>query len=112
MDKPVVWLRGEVKTPPFGAEARIEAGLLLRRLQRGESLAMPHSRPMPDIARGCHELRIRDGNQQWRLIYHVAPQAIVILDVFAKKTQSTPKAVISACRRRLTKFQRAAEPAG
>ena len=108
MDKPVVWLRGEVKTPPFGAAARIEVGLLLR--QRGESLAMSHSRPMPGIARGCHELRIRDGNQQWRLIYHVAPQAIVILDVFAKKTQSTPNAVISACRRRLTQFQRAAEP--
>ncbi len=32
MDKPLVWLRGEVKTPPFGAEARVQAGFLLRRL--------------------------------------------------------------------------------
>lgn len=36
--KPLVWLQGEIKTPPFSYEARIEAGVLLRRLQRGESL--------------------------------------------------------------------------
>lgn len=42
-DKPVVWLRGEVKTPPFGPDARIEAGFLLRRLQRGELLGL-HTR--------------------------------------------------------------------
>jgi phage-related protein len=87
----------------------MEAGLLLRRLQRGEFLAMPHSRPMPDIGRGCHELRIRDGNQQWRLIYHLAPHAVVILDVFAKKTRETPKAAMDDCRRRLAEFQRASE---
>jgi hypothetical protein len=40
-DKPIVWLRGEVKTPPFSAAARLEAGTLLRRLQRGEKLGMP-----------------------------------------------------------------------
>ncbi len=32
MDKPLVWLHGEVKTPPFSVVARIETGLLLRRL--------------------------------------------------------------------------------
>lgn len=45
-DKPLVWLRGVVKTPPFSALARLEAGFLLRRLQKGESLGLPHSRPM------------------------------------------------------------------
>ena len=48
-DKPLAWLSGEIKTPPFGSEARIEAGFLLRRLQRGESLGLPHSRPMPSV---------------------------------------------------------------
>ena len=48
-DKPLVWLHGKVKTPPFSAEARIEAGTLLRRLQRGERLGMPASRSMPII---------------------------------------------------------------
>lgn len=36
-DKPLLWLHGEVKTPPFSLEARIEAGILLRRLQQGEN---------------------------------------------------------------------------
>ena len=58
--KPLVWLSGEIKTPPFSAAARLEAGLLLRRLQRGDLLAMPLSRPMPSIGPRCHELRIVD----------------------------------------------------
>jgi len=60
IDKPLVWLHGEVKTPPLSATTRIEAGVLLRRLQRGENIALPHSRPMPLIGKACHELRIQD----------------------------------------------------
>lgn len=105
-DKPLVWLRGQVKTPPFGTDARIEAGFLLRRLQRGESLGLPHSRPMPSIGTGCHELRIVDANMTWRIMYHIARDAIVVLDVFKKQTEATPKAVIADCRRRLEEFQR------
>lgn len=59
-DKPLVWLHGEIKTPPFSREARVEAGVLLRRLQAGEKLALPHSRPMPSVGARCHELRIPD----------------------------------------------------
>ena len=62
-DKPVVWLKGEVKTPPFSEQARLEAGFLLRRLQQGEVLGLPHSRPMPSIGGQCHELRINDREQ-------------------------------------------------
>ena len=105
-DKPLVWLRGEIKTPPFGATARLEAGFLLRRLQRGESLGLPHSRPMPDIGAGCHELRIADAHMTWRIMYHIVTDAVVILDVFKKQTEQTPKAVIADCRRRLGEFQR------
>jgi phage-related protein len=105
-DKPLVWLRGEVKTPPFGSDARIEAGFLLRRLQRGESLGLPHSRPMPSIGPGCHELRIVDGKLNWRIMYHIATDAVVILEVFKKKTEATPNATIAACQRRLAEFQR------
>ncbi|MCD4727469.1 MAG: hypothetical protein K8R46_07405 [Pirellulales bacterium] len=49
-DKPLVWLKGKIKTPPFSEEARIEAGVLLRQLQQGNSLGLPHSRPMPTVA--------------------------------------------------------------
>jgi len=61
-DKPLVWLHGEVRTPPFSKAARLEAGLLLRSLQRGENLSLPQSRPMPSIGPRCHELRIIDEN--------------------------------------------------
>ena len=44
-DKVLVWLKGEVKTPPFSNQARLEAGLLLRRLQQGQGLSLPTSRP-------------------------------------------------------------------
>jgi phage-related protein len=104
-DKPLVWLRGEVKSPPFSKEARIEAGLLLRRLQRGELLAMPQSRPMPNIASGCHELRINDRDQTWRIIYLLDSEAVVILDVFSKKTAATPRSVIANCKRRLKQYK-------
>jgi phage-related protein len=99
--KALVWLHGEVKTPPFSAAGRVEAGILLRRLQQGESLGLPHSRPMPVIGVRVHELRIPDETKTWRIFYHLADDAIVILEVVEKKTQTTPKAVIETCRRRL-----------
>jgi phage-related protein len=108
-DKPLAWLSGEIKTPPFGSEARIEAGFLLRRLQRGESLGLPHSRPMPGVGTGCHELRIVDGKVSWRIMYHIASDAVVILDVFKKQTEATPLAVINVCKRRLADLQRLAK---
>ncbi len=103
-DKPLVWLRGNVKTPPFSPEARIEAGMLLRRLQGGERIGLPHSRPMPSIGRRCHELRITDEEVTWRIIYRADADAIVIGEVFAKKTRTTPKKVIDACKRRFEKY--------
>ena len=105
--KPLVWLEGEVKTPPFSKEARLEAGFLLRRLQEGESLNMPQSRPMPSVGRGCHELRIRDEKTTWRIMYHVHAEAIVILEVFAKKTGKTPQRAIDVCKDRLRRFRAA-----
>jgi len=100
----LVWLRGEIKTPPFSQEARIEAGILPRRLQLGELLSMPQSRPMPDIGPRCHELRIRDAGHQWRIIYRIDSDAILILEVFDKKTRDTPQGVIDACQRRMRKY--------
>ena len=103
-DKPLVWLHGEVKTPPFSAEARVEAGVLLRRLQRGERLRLPHSRPMPGIGARCHELRIPDADGTWRLVYRLDSDAIVIAEVFSKKTPATPKHIIEVCQSRLKAY--------
>ena len=100
-DKPLVWMSGEVRSPPFSTTARLEAGYLLRMLQRGESLAMPQSRPMPTIGYRCHELRIRDEGTNWRIVYCIDDDAIIILDVFKKGTRSTPLKVVERCKRRL-----------
>src|SRR5438876_631738 len=90
-EKPLVWLHGQIKTPPFSQEARIEAGYLLGRLQQGENLSLPQSRPMPSVGRRCHELRVPDKGQNWRIVYRIDADAIVILEVFAKTTRQTPQ---------------------
>ena len=79
----------------------------MRLIQKGGSLSLPHSRPMPSIGKHCHELRINDRGQTWRIIYRIDPDAVVILDVFAKKTQKTPAQVVDACRRRLRAYDSA-----
>jgi len=104
-EKELVWLHGEVETPPFSKDAKVEAGVLLRRLQNGEKLSMPHSRPMPPIGTGCHELRIRDQNVIWRIFYFIDTDAIVLLDVTDKKTRETPKRVLDNCKRRLKDYK-------
>ena len=104
-----MWLHGEVRTPPLSAAARIEAGVLLRRLQRGESIGLPRSRPMPSIGRRCHELRIPDEDATWRIVYRIVTDAIVVVEVFAKKSQATPRPVIDACMRRLRAYDSIAD---
>lgn len=106
-DKPLVWLHGEIRTPPFSEAARSEAGFLLRLLQKGQALAMPHSRPMPVVGSRCHELRVQDAKADWRIVYRADSDAVVILAVFSKKTRTTPTAVIDACIRRLTEYDHA-----
>ncbi len=106
--RPLGWLHGEIKTPPFSSEARLEAGCLLGRLQSGEVLTMPHSRPMPGIGPRCHELRVKDARAEWRIIYRIDPDAILIVEVFMKKTRETPDQVINTCRRRLRAYDLAA----
>ena len=67
---------------------------------------MPQSRPMPSLGVRCHELRIRDDKTTWRIVYRIDKDAIVILEVFPKKTTRTPGKVIDACKRRLGDYDR------
>lgn len=103
--KPLIWLKGEVKTPSFSSKARLEAGFLLRKLQARETLSMPISRPMSTIGSNCHELRINDDKKTWRIVYFIDDEAIVILDIFDKTTNKTPKKVIEICQKRLRQYQ-------
>jgi len=103
-EKPLIWLHGEVKTPPLSRAARIEAGYLLRKLQMGELLSLPHSRPLTLIGSRCHELRIDDQTKTWRVVYRIDNDAIVILEVFEKKSQKTPREVVESCKRRIRHY--------
>lgn len=104
INKPLVWLHGEIKTPPLAHEVRLEAGFLLRKLQQGEALSLPHSRPMPVIGSRCHELRLNDRNSTWRIVYRIDHDAVVIADVFQKKSSQTPQQVIEVCQQRLARY--------
>jgi len=104
-EKPLIWLHGEIKSPPFSPAARLEAGFLLRRLQRGDKLGLPHSRPMATVGARCHELRINDENLTWRIIYRIDSDAILILEIFNKKTATTPKHVITISKTRIQRYQ-------
>ncbi len=65
---------------------------------------MPHARPMPTVGRRCHELRINDSNSTWRIVYRIDSDAIVILEVFSKKTNVTPKNIIDTCKDRIRSY--------
>ena len=106
-EKLLVILKGEILTPPLSRKARVEAGYLLRKLQQGELIGMPRSRPMPVIGRGCHELRILDIDSTWRIIYRIDDDAIVIAEVFSKKTRETPKSIIDTVKARFRMYDEA-----
>jgi len=98
-------MHGEITTPPFSANARIEAGYLLRQVQKGIKLSLPQSRPISSIGTRCHELRMNDENLTWRIIYRIYTDAILILEVFEKKTNKTPKSIIDVCKQRIKRYE-------
>jgi phage-related protein len=53
-------------------------------------------------------VRINDDAGTFRILYRVDHDAIVILDVFMKKTQQTPPSIIATCKRRLREYDRLA----
>jgi len=86
----------------FPADARREIGKAIRDLQRGLSLGMPLSRPMPSVGVGVSELRVRDQANVYRTFYYTkSARGILIFHAFVKKTQKTPEQDIILGRRRL-----------
>ena len=64
---------------------------------------------MPSIGARCHELRVVDEEATWRILYYLDDDAVVILEVFSKKTRTTPKQVLDSAKARLKKYLRDAE---
>jgi phage-related protein len=109
--KPLVWLQGEIKTPPFTAEGRQEAGMMLRLIQEGEHLRMPQAEPLPNVGARCGALRVRDAEHNWRIMYRADSDAILILEVYPKKTRKIPDEVIKRCKDRLNRYDEAVKAA-
>lgn len=103
-EKALVILSGDIKTPPLSLVARREIGYLIRKLQQGDSIEMPSSRPMPALGPRCHELRVRETSHNWRVIYRIDQDAILVLSLFSKKTRETPKRIIKEARRLLSAY--------
>jgi phage-related protein len=93
-----------VKTPPFTVAGRQEAGMLLRLLQEGEKLGMPLAEPLPDVGARCGALRVRDAEHNWRIVYRIDTDAVLILDVYPKKTRTIPDDVMRRCKARMKRY--------
>jgi phage-related protein len=94
--KALAFIRGQER------EVRKAIGEALRDLQKGISLGLPLSRPMPAVASGAHELRLKSKTTAIRVLYFVkSAEAIMVFHAFQKKTQKTPPHELAVGRQRL-----------
>ncbi|MDA0834838.1 MAG: type II toxin-antitoxin system RelE/ParE family toxin [Planctomycetota bacterium] len=49
-------------------------------------------------------LRVRDSTHNWRIMYRIDSDVIIVVDVYAKKAQKIPDEVISRCIKRLKRY--------
>ena len=60
---------------------------------------------MPSIGKGVEEIRVRDDTGAYRVIYTARlADRVVVLHVFAKKTQATSKRDIDVAKRRFNEL--------
>ena len=86
----------------FPKEVRNRLGRGLFRLQMGEQIAMPNSRPMPAVAVGVSELRVKAEDGTFRAFYYTASsRGVLVFHAFVKKTQRTSPLEIELARKRL-----------
>lgn len=103
MDKTVIFhKRAKEIIKGFSRAVRRDIGELLFDLQRGENIGMPDARPMPGIAAGAYELRVKDADGIYRVFYYLkSAEGILVFHAFAKKTQTTPQSEIETAKKRL-----------
>ena len=79
-----------------------DAADALAQLDAGLKLSMPLSRPMPAIASGAHELRLKDASGQYRVLYAFRGSGDVhVLHAFKKTTEATSNSNLAVARHRL-----------
>jgi phage-related protein len=63
---------------------------------------MPNSRPMPAVAAGVSELRVKSKDGAYRAFYCTASaRGVIVFHAFVKKTQQTPPLELELARKRL-----------
>lgn len=78
--------------------------MLLRLLQEGERLGMPQAERLPDVGPRCGALRVRDAGHNWRIMYRIDPDAVLVVEVYSKKTPEIPDEVVERCKKRLKQY--------
>jgi phage-related protein len=83
-------------------EIREDLADVLVRLEEGHLLSLPLSRPLPQIGKGINELRLRDQNGIYRIIYKCkVNECVYVIHAFKKKTQKIPEKEINLIKNRL-----------
>lgn len=101
--KPAVFHPAALETiGGFPDDVKRALGEAILKLQHGATLTMPLSRPMPSVAAGVAELRVKDASGTFRTFYYVRhASSILIPHAFVKKTASTAARDIALGKRRL-----------
>jgi phage-related protein len=81
--------------------------MLLRLLQEGEKLGMPQAEPLPHVGPRCGALRVRDAEHNWRIVFRADADAVLVVDVYPKRTRKIPDEVIRRCKLRLKQYDAA-----
>ncbi|MGY4696658.1 type II toxin-antitoxin system RelE/ParE family toxin [Xylella fastidiosa subsp. sandyi] len=83
----------------FPVSVRREAGYQLHQVQNGRDA--DDWKPMPTVGRGVREIRIRDVDGAFRVIYVATlPEAVYVLHCFQKKTEKTTKGDLDVAAKR------------
>lgn len=105
-EKELIWVgsaRADLSALP--EDARRQLGFDLREVQRGRGAR--DWKPMPTIGAGVVEIRVREANGAFRLLYVAKfAEAIYVLHAFQKKTQKTSALDLELARSRYAAVRR------
>jgi phage-related protein len=102
MKKVIMHPKAREMIKSFPKDVKEKLGQYLLEVQKGFKLIMPKSRPMPSIAVGAEEIRVKgkDGIY-WAFYYTKDDRGVILFHAFRKKTQKTSYLEIELGKRRL-----------
>ncbi len=98
--KPVIFLGSTLDNlRDFPEDARTDCGYQLDKVQSGEQ--PDDFKPMVAVGKGVEEIRVRDDNGIYRVIYAArVEEAVYVLHAFQKKTEKTSQKDIDLAKMR------------